>query len=152
MLGNGYIEINKHRVVTPTIKFQKCVRLQNFTKVPVPPCVLKNRLALLDQFLKKGKNGPAKKKELAIKCIMLLKAAAIIGDEFGTLALRTILPLRHETQNSIYFMLKELEVNEFIEILDESDPKDILCRFNQYQLRESIYQIMLFKDQKQTLH
>jgi hypothetical protein len=49
-------------------------------------------------------------------------------------------------------MLKELEHNEFIEILDESDPKDILCRFNQYQLRESIYQIMLFKDQKQTLH
>ena len=148
MLSNGYIEINKHRVVVPTVIFQKCVRIQNFTKVPVPSCVLKNRLALLDQFLKKGRNGHAKKKELAIKCIMLLKAAAIIGEEFGTLALRSILPLRNETQNSIHVMLKELEHNEFIEILEESDPKDILCRFNQYQLRESIYQIMLFKDQK----
>jgi hypothetical protein len=61
---------------------------------------------------------------------MLLKAAAIIGDEFGTLALRNILALRHETQGSILIILKELEQNEFIEILDESDPKDILCRFN----------------------
>ena len=51
----------------------------------------------------------AKKKELTIKCIMLLKAAAIIGDEFGTLALRNILPLRHETQGSILLILKELE-------------------------------------------
>jgi hypothetical protein len=96
--------------------------------------------------LKIGRSGNAKKKELAIKCIMILKAAAIIGDEFGTLALRTICPLRHESQSSILHILKELEQNELIEILDESDPKDILCRFNQYLLRESIYQIMLFKD------
>ena len=68
----------------PTAKLEKCMRLQNFTRIPVPACVLKNRLSLLDQFLKKGRMQNAKKKELTIKCIMLLKAAAIIGDEFGT--------------------------------------------------------------------
>ena len=39
-----------------------------------------------------------------------------------------------------------------IETLDETDPKNIHCRFNKSFLRESLYQVMLFKDQKQYLH
>jgi len=49
-------------------------------------------------------------------------------------------------------ILKELEQGELIEILDETDPKNILCRFNQPWLRESVYQIMLYRDQKKVLH
>ena len=48
--------------------------------------------------------------------------------------------------------MKELEIGELVEILDESDPKNIICRFNKSFLRESIYQIMLYKDQKKVLH
>ena len=48
-------------------------------------------------------------------------------------------------------ILKYLEEQEFIEVLNESDPKNIHCRFNKSFLRESIYQVMLYKDQKQTL-
>ena len=33
-----------------------------------------------------------------------------------------------------------------------TDPKNIHCRFNKSFLRESVYQVMLFKDQKQYLH
>jgi len=83
---------------------------------------------------------------------MLMKAAAIIGEEFGTQALKKILPLRQETHGSMLIILKELEQGELIEILDETDPKNILCRFNQSFLRESIYQIMLYRDQKKVLH
>lgn len=79
---------------------------------------------------------------------MLMKSAAIIGEEFGTYALKKILPLRNETHGSMLQILKDLEKQEFIEILDESDQKDIICRFNKIFLRESLYQIMLFRDQK----
>ena len=61
---------------------------------------------------------------------MLLKTAAIIGEEFGTQALKKILPLRNETHSSIQVILRELEMAELIEILDETDMKNIHCRFN----------------------
>jgi hypothetical protein len=77
-----------------------------------------------------------------------MKAACVIGDEFRTGALKKILPLRNETHSSLSHILKELEIHDFIEILDESDPKDVLCRFNKSFLRESTYQIMLYKNQK----
>ena len=83
---------------------------------------------------------------------MVLKAAAVIGEEFGTAALKKILPLREETNGSLAQILKELEQNDLIETLDETDPKNIHCRFNKSFLRESVYQVMLFKDQKQYLH
>lgn len=89
-----------------------------------------------------------RKNEIFVKGIMLMKSAAVIGDEFGTLALKKILPLREETNGSIVQILKELEQDDLIEILDETDPKNIHCRFNKCFLRESIYQIMLFRDQK----
>ena len=83
---------------------------------------------------------------------MLMKAASVIGDEFGTYALKKILPLRNESHGSIMQILKELELNDFVEILNESDPKNVYCRFNKNFLRESIYQVMLYRDQKQVLH
>lgn len=76
---------------------------------------------------------------MTAKGIILMKAATIIGDDFGTLALKKIMPLRHETNGSLLSILRELERQEFIEILDESDHKDIICRFNKSFLRESLY-------------
>lgn len=43
-------------------------------------------------------------------------------------------------------MLKLLEAYNFIEILDETDKDNFVCRFSRPFLRESIYQIMLYRD------
>ena len=91
---------------------------------------IKKRLKNIDTFLKEGRSKGVRKQEIAVKGLMLLKAASIIGEEFGTLALKKILPLRHETQGSILVILKALEEAELIEILDETDLKNTLCRFN----------------------
>ena len=60
-----------------------------------------------------------------------MKSAAVIGDEFGTEALQRIMPLRHENNASLTQILKELEVNGLIEILDESS--NILNNKQMYQ-------------------
>ena len=67
----------------------------------VPSAVLKSRLKNMDDYIKKSRATNPRKGELAIKGIMLMKAAAVIGEEFGTLALKKILPLRHETNGSM---------------------------------------------------
>ena len=84
--------------------------LQNFTKIPVPSSIHKWRLRDLDEFLlKRNDKENIRKKEIFIKGIMVLKAAAVIGEEFGTAALKKILPLREETNASLSQILKELE-------------------------------------------
>jgi hypothetical protein len=55
----------------------------------VPSFAIKKRLKELDAFLLEGKDkGNARKREIQIKGLMLLKTAAIIGEEFGTMALK----------------------------------------------------------------
>jgi hypothetical protein len=75
----------------------------------------------------------------------MLKCAAVVGDVFGSRVLQNIVPLRHETHSSILNILKILESKDLIEILDESDPKNAICRFRKIFLRESIYQTMLYR-------
>jgi hypothetical protein len=70
---------------------------------------------------------------------MLLKCAAVIGDVFGSRVLQHISPLRHEAHASILYMLKILEHHDLVEILDETDPKNVICRFRKTFLRETIY-------------
>ena len=67
----------------------------------VPSSVLKNRLKNIDSYIRASRAANPRKGELAIKGIMLMKAAAVIGEEFGTLALKKILPLRHESNSSM---------------------------------------------------
>lgn len=132
LLHDGYIEIDgSDGVVVPNSKFEMCVQLQNFTKIPVPSNAIKKRLKDMDTYLKTGRaNKNVRKQELAVKGLMVMKAAAIVGEEFGTAALKRILPLRQETHGSLLMILKELELGELIEILDETDPKNVYCRFN----------------------
>jgi hypothetical protein len=63
--------------------------------------------------------------DLAIKGILVMKTASIIGEEFGTHALKKMLPFRNESYTSLLKILKYLEEEAFIEILCESDPKDV---------------------------
>ena len=94
---NGQIEIDKHGSIVETDAFVTSKTLCNFTKIPVPSFAIKKRLKNIDNFLKEGRSKGVRKQEIAVKGLMLLKAASIIGEEFGTLALKKILPLRHET-------------------------------------------------------
>lgn len=149
LLLNGHTTVNERHKVVMKKSLERCQLLQNYTKIPVPSSIHKWRLRDLDEFLlKRNEKGNIRKKEIFIKGIMVLKAAAVIGEEFGTAALKKILPLREETHASLNQILKELEQNDLIETLDETDPKNIHCRFNKSFLRESLYQVMLFKDQK----
>ena len=63
----------------------------------------------------------------------------MVGDQFGSMVLQHISPLRHETHQQIIHILKILEARDLIEILDESDPKNAICRFTKSFLRETIY-------------
>jgi len=56
-----------------------------------------------------------------------------------------------ETIPSLNKMLKMLEAAGFIEIQDESN-NNYKCRFNRPFLRETIYQVVLFRDVKQGIH
>ena len=76
----------------------------------------------------------------------------MIGDKFGSRALSSISPLRHESMKSVMGILRVLEARDYVEILDELDPKNSLCRFRKSFMRESIYQIMLYRAQKKGLH
>lgn len=106
----------------------------------MPSTIHKWRLRDLDEYLlKRNDKEHARKKEIYTKGIIVLKAAAVIGEEFGTAALKHILPLREETNASLNLILKELEQNDLVETLDETDPKNIHFRFNKSFLRESIY-------------
>ena len=86
------------------------------------------------------------------KGILILKSAAVIGEVFGSKVLQHICPLRHDTHKQILQVLKCLEQHDYIEILDETDPKNAVCRFRKSFFRETVYQIMLYRAQKKGLH
>lgn len=60
--------------------------------------------------------------------------------------------IRNESYKSLVTILKILEQRDFIEILDETDYRNIICRFRKCFLRETIYQFMLYRAQKKGLH
>jgi hypothetical protein len=81
-----------------------------------------------------------------------LKSAAVIGEVFSSRVLQSICPLRHETHKQVLAVLRLLEQRDYIEILDESDPRDAVCRFRKCFFREGLYQVMLYRVQKKGLH
>lgn len=110
LLQNGFLEINKKGAVTVTEVFKKCKRLNNWTKLPVPSSVLKRRMTNLDKPIYNIRTSQNKNKiELATKGSLVLKTACVIGEEFGTQALKKMLPLRGESHVSLLKILKYLE-------------------------------------------
>ena len=85
--------------------------------------------------------------------IVVLKSAVVIGDEFELRTLKNVMPLsRIRSEKMLLNCMKFLEMHEMIEILDETDSRNVLCRFIKNFLRESMYQILLHRDCKQKLH
>ena len=92
--------------------------------------------------------------ETCIKSILLMKAASILGDEFETESLQSVFnQVRKQTSHKDFFQcIKMLEQNSFIEVMDETDKNNVVYRFSKPFLRESIYQTILYRDQKQIMH
>ena len=110
---------------------------------------MRDNLKAIDHFLKSNNektNARPGEKELCIKSCVLLKAATILGDEFDTKSLQAVSPFRSETLQGINKMVKLLEENDFLEVLDELEKENFVVRFNRSFLRESLYQVMLYKD------
>mgnify|MGYP000479250823 CR=1 FL=1 len=105
---------------------------------------------MIDKFLKTITNKPQKRPaelEACVKAIVMMKAATVLGDEFDLKGLKAVNPLRYpETIDSLKQYIKLLEAYDFIEILDETDKDNLICRFNKPFLRETLYQIVLFRD------
>ena len=55
LLTTDHLRINSENKVVPTAKFEKCIELENFTKILVPNSVHKRRLKNMDEFLKLGR-------------------------------------------------------------------------------------------------
>ena len=89
-----------------------------------------------------------------MKSIVLLKAATItcgFGSDFMSQNLEFIRPVSIPSK-AIKPSLKLLEKGDLIEIIDESDPKKVHCRFNHILFKDALYQVMLHKGVKKDLH
>lgn len=75
-----------------------------------------------------------------------------MGENFSSKIIEHISPLRNEKHPTYLHILRILENFDYIEILDESDPENIKCRFRKAFFREAIYQFMLYRAQKKGLH
>ena len=112
---------------------------------------------MLDNYVLKISDKKPKRPgeyETSIKSILLMKAASILGDEFETESLQSVFnQVRKQTSQKDFFQcIKMLEQNSFIEVMDETDKNNVVYRFSKPFLRESIYQTILYRDQKQIMH
>lgn len=84
LLANGFIS-QKGQQLEPTSKFNKCMQRSDWTVVPVGGLSQKVNTSLLDGFLKQMRSSSSKSnQEAAVKGILLMKCAAVVGDVFGS--------------------------------------------------------------------
>jgi hypothetical protein len=133
-------------------KFFDCYELNNWTPVHVPDIMNSINGQLLDQYLKEGRKMNTTFIQDKVKGIILLKSAAVIGEVFTLKQLEFISPLVNEDIETIMDILTDLQGRDFIEIIDDNDAKNWICRFTKKFLRESLYQRLLLRGQKKFLH
>lgn len=159
MLHNGFVVVESDGFVSPTDKFSHCLFINDWTSLPVPNIAFKINCTLLDEFyysvMVKGPQVRPGELETCTTNIVLLKSASVLGEEFELKALKRISPFPKNQSvggNREEHGLRQLEQNDFIEIVDETDQRNILCRFNKCFMRECVYQILLYKSCKKDLH
>lgn len=78
----------------------------------------------------------------------------MLGEEFEMKALKQISPFPKSASASkrVEEAIWHLEQRDLIEIVDELDRNNWVCRFNKCFLRESVYQVLLYKSCKKDLH
>jgi hypothetical protein len=88
--------------------------------------------------------------QLSAKEIILLKCASVIGTIFDMRKLYNINPLNLSI-SELYSILSNLEKIYLIEFLNDSSPKELICKFNFPFFREILYQRMLI-EQRTEVH
>ncbi|CAI2375966.1 unnamed protein product [Moneuplotes crassus] len=152
LMTNGMV-ITKDKVLYPSGKnFFNCYKLNDWTPLSVPNIMSAINGHLLDQYLKEGRKLNTKFVQDKVKGIILLKAASVIGEIFTLKQLEFINPLISEDIETIMEILIDLQSRDFIEIIDDNDAKNWICRFTKKFLRETLYQRLLFRGQKKNLH
>jgi hypothetical protein len=119
------------------------MQLNDYSSVPVPRFAIKINTASVDRYLQatltKTRLRPGEV-DTAVKSIVMMKAATVLGDEFELKALIAIQPLRtKETLASMATYIKILEAADFLEVLDGGDRENLTVRFSKPFLRETIY-------------
>ena len=152
LMCNGMIT-TKDKVLYPNgKKFFDCYQLNDWAPLSVPDIMSSINGYLLDQYLKEGRKTTAAFNPDKVKGIIILKSVSVIGEEFTLRQIEFINPLVNEDIDTIKDILLDLQLKEFIEILDDSDAKNWRCRFSKKFMRETLYQRLLFRQQKKTLH
>ncbi|CAI2376171.1 unnamed protein product [Moneuplotes crassus] len=152
LMTNGMVT-TKDKVLYPSGKdFFDCYKLNDWTPLSVPDLMSSINGHLLDQYLKEGRKLNTKFVQDKVKGIILLKSAAVIGEIFTLKQLEFISPLINEDIETIMEILIDLQSRDFIEIIDDNDAKNWICRFTKKFLRETLYQRLLFRGQKKPLH
>lgn len=142
LMQNGYAKMDASSTVNPTYKFQECDKMRDFINVPVPRVALRNNCSAIDNYIKdieSKKNKRPGELDNCIRSVVMLKVATILGEEFDTRSLFAVCPIKVESVSNINKLMKLLESYNLIEILDETDKENFLCRFNKPFLRESLY-------------
>jgi hypothetical protein len=143
LLQNDFIVIDNVGKVGMEPKFVTCMQLNDYSPVPVPRFAIKINTSSVDRYLQatltKTRLRPGEV-DTAVKSIVMMKAATVLGDEFELKALIAIQPLRtKETLASMTAYIKQLESADFLEVLDGGDRENLTVRFSKVFLRETIY-------------
>lgn len=85
------------------------------------------------------------------KHLILIKSASIIGEVFTLKHLKYISPLRTESTEEHLARIEKLEAMEHLEVMDDG-LSDVTYRFVIPFMREALFQRMLFRDHKKSLH
>jgi len=125
LLQNNFIMVDNSGTVVQCSKFKNCLKLSDFTTVPTPRLAVKINCSYLDRFLNSIMSKVNKRPgelESAVKSLVIMKSATVLGEEFELRALQAINPMKiGMTTKQIKQSLQQLESNNFIEIIDETD-------------------------------
>ena len=141
LIKNKYLE-NINGIFTGSIAFWKTAELDEWGSVETPDFALRLNSERIDKTLKSSN----------IKDIVSLKAASALGPIFSLRALKAISPLRSEGMVDLLKRMRQLEEANIIEIIDDNGVSDMTCRFLIPFYRETLYQKLLYRDQKKALH
>jgi len=135
-----YLE-NKEGYLMPTEEFNTAKILDDWSFIDVPDLATRlnsKHLSLLSK--------------ISIKDLICLKAASVIGNIFTLRQLKYISPLITEGMVDLIKRVVILDEMKIIEIIDDDGVSDMTCRFLIPFIRETLYQRLLYRDQKKCMH
>ena len=148
LLTSGCLEVDAGGVARLADEAKESDELDDWRRVPAPMLATQQLGEQVDTIQRKG----------GVRLVLLLKAAAVLGEMFTSEQLVDAYPGKKEGAEGLARMLGRLEdpgelaEHVPIEIMDESLEHGLLVRFLRPFLKEVIYQRMLFAEQRKPLH